>query len=419
MNKYTIKINKNVIEWIFVLSTILFSGNAYAASVPNVLYVRLKYIIVLLALLYMILIKRGKIPVVIRGIKKPIEILCIWIFFLVILFLIHYDTESLGVLMSYILNVIFAYIVVCIVSWKRFMEKYVRALFVISLVSLVCFFWLANTDLYRQIMPILQGMGENGNIYNKYQGILIYFSANENRNFGCFWEPGIFATHIIIALLSLIYCDKVKRKTLYFIIFSITLFSTSSSAGYVIYIFVIVYMMLSKIKINIPEDWPKLVLITVVLFLLVLLCLNINSIIVALGLQDNLVYAKLLDMETSQRYESIIYNLKIFLEHPFVGVGFEGINLDKYYLLARQEAVVLDTATSFRLLATMGFAGAFFTYIFIWGIIRKRNILVVSKIILIIIVLIVLNKEGQDTFLLPWTIAFYLNEKMIINKNVI
>ena len=265
-------------------------------------------------------------------------------------------------------------------------------------------------------MPILQGMGENGNIYNKYQGILIYFSANENRNFGCFWEPGIFATHIIIALLFLIYCDKVKRKTLYFIIFSITLFSTSSSAGYVIYIFAIVYMMISKIKINIPEDWPKLVLITVVLFLLVMLCLNINSIIVALGLQDNLVYAKLLDMETSQRYESIIYNLKIFLEHPFVGVGFEGINLDKYYLLARQEAIVLDTATSFRLLATMGFAGAFFTYIFIWGIIRKRNIVVVSKIILIIIVLMVLNKEGQDTFLLPWTIAFYLNEKKIDNQ---
>lgn len=411
MNRYTIKINKNVIEWIFVLSTILFSGSAYAASVPNVLYVRLKYIVVLVTLLYMILIKKGKIPVVIQNVKKPIWILGTWICLLVIVFFVHNDTESLSGLIGLILHVIFAYEVVCIVSWEKFVEKYVRALFTISLISIIFFFWLANTGLYSQAMPILQGIGENGEVFNKYQGILIYFSANENRNFGCFWEPGIFATHIIIALLLLIYCNKVKRKKLYFIIFSITLFSTSSSAGYVIYIFVVTYIILSKIKVNTAEDWPKLLLVTFILLLIVLLFLNINSIIVALDLQDNLVYAKLLDVEASQRYESIIYNLKIFLENPLVGRGFQGVNLDKYYLLARQESIVLDTATSFRLLATMGFSGIFFTYIFILGIIRRKNIAGVSKIILIIIVIMILNKEGQDTFLLPWTIAFYLNEK--------
>ena len=71
----------------------------------------------------------------------------------------------------------------------------------------------------------------------------------------------------------------------------------------------------------------------------------------------------------------------------------------------------MDTATTFRLLAALGFGGIFFTVVLISGILRRYQLPWFVKIIMIIIMLLIINKEAHDSFLLAWCLAMYMNEK--------
>lgn len=401
---------KKRFEWFATWLVIFFSGSAYAAS-NNTFYALFKYVITFCIGAFYLIRSRGKIPLVRDSKKMALWIPVIWGTLCFGNWIVHSE-EGVILLISRLLHLVLAYEIVCIVSWDSFKEKYAKSIVYICAISLVFFLILDGTSLFSAIMPRLTGFTETGAAYTKYQGFLVYFKTRDHRNYGAFWEPGIFATHIICAFLMLPYIDlvKSKRKVMYAIL-AISLITTASSAGYVLLAIAFICNLISQLKIDKKRDYVKIVVVFVLFALLIIVYLNLATIIRMLSLDNNLVFEKMLHISESQRSDSIRVNLEAFLQKPIFGFGFSNIDQALSYKALGKSTAVVDTATTFRLLAAMGIGGAFFTLILIGGILRSKKLAWFVKIVMITIMMLIINKESHDSFLLAWCLAMYMNEK--------
>lgn len=408
---YVMKLNrkynkKEYIEWLLTFLVIFYSGSAYAASI-NKFYAVFKYAFTFGILLIWFIKYKGIIRYGTNQRKLAIWIPVVWCCILFFNWIFHGD--SVIGLISRMLHVIFAYEIVSVVSWESFKEKYVKIIIFICAVSLLFYFLLSNTSVYHSIMPQLWGYTSEGVLYTKYQGFLLYFNSNDPRNFGAFWEPGIFATHIILALLLLPYVKFNKYKKACYIILCVTILSTASSSGYVLLLMAIACNLISKIKLKEKKDILKVVFAIGIIVSLIIIYINLDAIINAMALGDNRIFKKMLDASNSERAESIRVNWNAFMQKPLLGYGYEDLALSDWYQFGIRNKIVIDTATTFRLLATLGIGGVFFTVILLIGIIKNKNISIFGKAVLIIITFLIINKEAHDSFLIGWCLMIYLN----------
>lgn len=399
-----------ICQWAFVLIVIFFSGSAYAAS-SNSFYGQLKYIIAVGTGAYALWKTNGKVPHVVRGRTMAIWIPCVWSLSYILLWFVHNDTETVVETISRILHIWMVYEIVCIVDWEEFKEKYVQCMLVLAAISLVFYFFLDDTGLYRSLMPKLLGYNSDGKLYEKYQGFLIYFKTSDHRNYGAFWEPGIYATNIIVALLLMPYVRNRKKAWLKYTILIAAVITTASSAGYVLLFLALICNILNKFEINTSGDRIKLVLIIILATLLFYSYMNLEAILNWLGLTDNSIYSKLLSAGESERALSIATNWNAFLESPLIGHGFSGLTNSNAYQEVLSKKLVLDTATSFRLLAAMGVSGILFSMMLIYGIAKQNRLAWYTRIMLCCIALVIVNKEAHDSFMLSWCLIQYLNER--------
>lgn len=149
---------------------------------------------------------------------------------------------------------------------------------------------------------------------NVGQSLIIYFIPRDHliRNSGPFWEPGMFAVFINIALaINLLKVRKVmNRDNLILIIASLTTLSTSS---YISTILILALYFLG-IKRNLKS-----------LFGLVPVAVG-----VLLFLNSDFGYAKIVDNsqddEAYSRFGAMIYHLESIEKHPVIGTGFQSDN---------------------------------------------------------------------------------------------
>uniref|UniRef100_UPI000FF138CB hypothetical protein n=1 Tax=Exiguobacterium sp. AM39-5BH TaxID=2292355 RepID=UPI000FF138CB len=102
----------------------------------------------------------------------------------------------------------------------------------ISIISLFGYY-LVNI----QKSSFMQSLPEFLNLNNvPYQGVYLFFYIPwiPERNLGIFWEPGLFATFLVIGLLFELFFNNKKISIFRVIIFSLTIFTTQSSAGYLL-----------------------------------------------------------------------------------------------------------------------------------------------------------------------------------------
>ena len=412
MNSIKSENKTNQFAWLATWLVIFYSGSAYAAS-NNTFYAQLKYAIIIGTGIVYLIKTRGNIPLVRNNRKLAVWIPVIWGMLCIINWMVHND-EAFSLLESRILHIIFAYEIVCIVSWNCFKEMYIKSIVGICAISLIFFLLLDNTSLFSALMPKLTGFTEYGIAYTKYQGFLVYFKTNDSRNYGAFWEPGIFATHILCAFLMLPYTALNKnRKIKMYVILVITLLTTASSAGYLLLIIALMCNLTSKFNIKDKRDYIKLVVVFALVALLIGVYNNLETIIRSLPIGNELIFEKMLHISESQRSNSVRVNFDAFLQKPIFGFGFSNLNQAMSYKALGKTLDVVDTATTFRLLAAMGVGGVFFTMILVVGILRNRRLYWFVKIIIVAIAMIIINKEAHDSFLLAWCFSMYLNEKKI------
>lgn len=389
---------------LLVASVIFYSGSAYAASI-NSFYGNLKYLITAVILVWALVYQKGQVPIIAHGYRMPVWILVSWACLVCVNWIVHGAEESLTTFFSRILHLVLVYAIVCIIPWERFKHLYIKWIKWICIISLIGFYVVENTSLIY-LLPTLKGYDLTGHAYNKYQGFLVYFTGGMGRNYGAFWEPGIFASHIIFAFLLLSLDDKLSKDRVWmYALFVVTLISTQSTAGYMLMVLALIYSRLTRLRIRAKRDLIKLFGVFLLIFAVLNIYFNFQRLLERFALDELRVFEKMWEISDSQRMLSIEYNWRAFLSSPLIGNGYTGLGT-----LYTVKDTVLDTATSFRLLAVFGILGILFTYVLMSGVAKQKTISVYGRIVFGIIILCIVNKEPHDSFLLTWCLIMYMNQ---------
>ena len=304
--------------------------------------------------------------------------------------------EALTVYIQLISYITVGYFIATHFSFDGFVKWYLRIMTVVTVASLIGYLLLNNTEL-------LDWLPKVSNIKDFEYGVGVifnYITVVPDRNCGMFWEPGLFASTLIIALVFELVFKKDKVSWVRVILFGATIFTVNSSAGFVLLFFTVMLLFARNLKIkNIYAWWVPIAVVG--LAASVVLLLNIETIISTTSLAENEYFEKLLSENVleSSRTEAVKHNLEVFSSDPIFGVG--------YIEAAERMEHVADTSTSTYLLSVYGIPGALYTIFWIVGIFKQRKNVFV-KIILLAIFLLIINKEPHQNLAYSWIILFFL-----------
>lgn len=257
-----------------------------------------------------------------RSYKKTPPIIYKVLVFLCIIALIHFSAGHFTVIGT--ISFILSYSIILLYSLlygNNLITNYIKVMRFICYIA-VCI-WLVL------LIPGMQGMltsigsslpqllSENWIEHSSNEGVslYIYFLPTNDyakvagilRNCGPFYEPGLFASYIAIALtFSLSINHKLLHKDN--IIFIISLLSTCSSAGYITFILIIIYsIFFSKNK---TAKWISL--ISILILWQPIMELDFMSEKISNNMQRS-------TETTASRFGAIIYHSEKIAESPIIG----------------------------------------------------------------------------------------------------
>ncbi len=307
--------------------------------------------------------------------------------------------------MSYIrmlCMILTAFGITMLFSFRQMVNFYLKLMTVVSICALVGHI-LANYTGALAILPRMSNF--NGTTY--CVGLIFnYIVTLPERNCGMFWEPGLFATALVYALLFELLFKEDAPKPFRVILFSACIFSANSTAGYVLWILCMLLPLMKNSSLKGKKAILK-ILYPLLLVVVIVTVLNLDTIIVSTSLRYNPYIQKLLssNMSQSSRVFAVIHNLALFSEHPILGAGIvEAANNAKRFA---------DTSTTTYLMCEYGILGLSYTIFWLTGIFRQKGVNVFCKILLVAIILFIINKEPHSSIMFSWCLLFYFLQ----NKN--
>ena len=365
-------------KWIILIILYILSGSTYITLISNSQWIAAIGIVLM-------------VPSIIIAMKRTISIndffrgLLAYGFSLFVMSMGILNKESLGSYFRVSLVFLFAYFFTKEFEFDEFRKIFTNFILVISAIDVMIYAILQKMGQFSFLPIAYNGNGEGYRI-----GIIFnYLLSHPERNSGIYWEPGLFATMIVLAfLLELIFEDKIHLwRALILLNKCISTFSSNKAVNYCV--FFVVYA------------------------LLLTLFINLDTVLTTTGLAQQRVYAKLLsdNMGSSARMQAFTRNWSLFCQNPIWGMG-----IGKAYSAA---ANFSDTSTTTFMMVEFGIIGALPTAFVIKSIIGLRKDLIVS-ISVITIFLCILNKEPHMRIAIIWIIAFYFSKEKsnIINKEV-
>ena len=289
------------------------------------------------------------------------------------------------------------------ISLKRFINIFCNILFVFSVTALILFG-------IQQIIRIPLGISFfelNNSICSNF--FFIFFqNIYLNRLQSIFWEPGVYASFLIIAL-SFELLFKKNNNWFHIIVFLLSLIFTFSTAGYLLLILVFVPFLTRKTKNDTIQSIIKFSFFPLLILLVVLIISFSNQ----LATLFPTIFEKIANQNSSfsTRLLSPQIDFKIFMEKPFAGWGIHGANERYLDIITSDYSLSVDsqTSTTAGLLAKFGFLGIVFTAMPIVGIIGNKNLKLplFDLICFALVFLLITNKEPHSNMLISWAIPFY------------
>lgn len=207
----------------------------------------------------------------------------------------------------------------------NFSKYFVNIIVSISLVSL--FFYISinlSSDIYKLLLSISSGLksigsGINHDTSTNYgQSLVLYYIPYNNifRNSGPFWEPGMFAVFINIALaINIIKLNKIKSKSTYFLL--ITSITTLSTTGIIATLFILIFY-----YIFIRPNFKSILVIFIILSSSLLFFQSEYGV--------SKINSQFADNDKSySRFGAILYHLDIIKTYPITGIGYDSNNFSK------------------------------------------------------------------------------------------
>ncbi len=297
---------------------------------------------------------------------------------------------------KFALVLIFAYVFTEIISFEQFQKDYIDSMTVISIIAIIGYIYgIGNSFFY----PWSTVTNINGvHYYNK----IIFFAMDDfsrGRNIGIFWEPGIFAIFIVLAMLFIIFDNSEKMQKGKFITLLIALLTTVSTTGYVLMMVVLISLLIVRFRNN-----------KVIFFIGIAGIAIISILLMSNGGIENIlmrffprVFSKLFDNTASvtTRTGSIVINLQNFLEYPW------GVGLTKANYLFADKMVGSQTSTLTLYLVQFGILGIFFVLLQLRCIYRYRYWDKLKGILFVTVWIVLMNVEITTMFSLIYIIIFY------------
>lgn len=389
INKKTIN---TLITIIYILLVILLSGTPFTTIYTSIGYLIIPFGFLAFLILFFL---SGVFKINKKNIFFILLIIMICLTAVVNLEIINFFHIKL------LMTIFFSYYLCKKYSKQNISKFIVDFMFWITLISLPLYF-INNYIFPLSFLPVFT------NINDVSYGVGIVFNyliQNPERNCAIFWEPGIFASYISIALFLHILSDEKKNRKIKFFVFLLGIISAHSSAGYVLCLMCLLLLFYKKMdnKLNM-----KMIFSIIFTLVVVVLLIGYEEILKITGLINNPYVEKLLmdNIMTSSRFEALIANFIVFINNPIFGAGIVDVN----------ENLVLcgDMATSTYLLSIYGILGMLFTVLILTGIFSQKKINICSKIIVFSIIICIVNKEPHILMPFIWFFIFYLNE----NKNI-
>lgn len=295
---------------------------------------------------------------------------------------------------SMMLYILAGYGVSRMYSFMKIANCYVRCMTVVTVIAILGYFLVQNTSVFNYFPSMINVNG----IEYCVAGVFNYVPEDSVRNCGMFWEPGLFATHLVLAMIFEIMLSR-KVNIIRLIIFSIGIFTANSSAGFLLWFLCIMLIFCKNIK---NRNSVLSALSFILLCFGIIIIVHYEQILLQTGLVENEFIYKLLiqNIEDSSRIKAVGHNLNSFLSAPIFGVGFSEASKNMLY--------VADTSTSTYMMSVFGISGVLYTICWIIGVVKLPRINVLEKILLILILLIIINKEPHIKLLFSWCLLFLL-----------
>jgi len=247
--------------------------------------------------------------------KKRISIIFFFYYLLMLailltLFFYTQGSLSLASIVGMMMSLFIAYAILSIVK-EHFLESFVRVVMVIAVVSLIGF--SIDTMGFKPVMlSILPGEVWRP-IYN------FDYHIHFERNNAIFYEPGAYQIYLNAAIFVLAFSNvsiPKKTKLVFFAIFVLTLLTTGSTTGYLMFAFLILVILL---KSQLLIGKLKVGLLVFGVMAMASSPLLINEVIV-----DKLErYTSIQDITDSgdRRSLDVLVDIEVFKNHPF-GAGY-------------------------------------------------------------------------------------------------
>lgn len=388
--------NNKIFIALCTLAIIINSGNMVITMNPN-----LQYMNILFSFIFII-------PIINEYRSGKLNIFRISLLTLLIMVMITFVSTGLSnpaYYFMFMFNVLFAFGFVVIYEFEDFARIFLKIMIIVSIISLFGYFLSNNTNVL-DILPLKNNT--NGVTY-RVGYIFNYITIIPERNCGMFWEPGLFATFLNIALVFELSFMKKKPSVFRITLFVICILTTKSSAGYALLLFIFILVMLNKDKSKIKSNLYYIIIF--ILFLLsILIIFNYSAILESTGLSQNYMVQKLVfeNLQDSSRYLAVKHNLSMFFSNPIFGVGIvESVKNIKY---------VADTSTTTYFMSIFGILGFQYTFYWVYGIMKNKEKTIFANIIILTIFIMIINKEPHGGIIFTWCIMFYFLKNSVINR---
>lgn len=383
-----------MIEYILIATIILLTGSVWGWDIHAI-----RTLQIVLSVAYF-LYKKGihKMRVQKSNMIMVGILLAVYVFNIVVIAKLNIFSSNYYTVLTEIISL---FLIAESIERRNFVIKYISIIFVMSAMSLL--FWaMARKGI--MIAPMIVEPG-NGNIYRMnlfyiyraYSGVASLNEFNA-RNFGIFWEGGVYQAFVNIALFWLI--DQ-KKHVKYFIvkavIFVLTIITTFSSIGYFI---LILNLMFYVNKRSEKLNYKRIIMLVGVL--VVAICILNSSAVVDKFSSDSSSY-----ISYTIRVNDNLNGVKVAMYSPVWGLGYRSARyyseLESVGIIANSSGI-LSTAQEFGIIFMMFLV---FTQCKNFGaVLSKRDLSTV--LITSIVLLLIFSSESLTLyeFFLLWAFHF-------------
>ena len=184
---------------------------------------------IILDLLFALIFSIKVFKIILKDSLKLIHYSLIGTIFFVLITFSLYGFSPIGAYLGIIFKSIVSVGIVFTYKFRDMANFYKKYISILAIVSLIGYF-LVTPGIIKLDFTLINNINEV-----PYNVSFIFFNLSwtPDRNIGIFWEPGIFATYLIVALIFEISLnEKNKISPLRVLLYVVTIITTKSSAGY-------------------------------------------------------------------------------------------------------------------------------------------------------------------------------------------